>query len=63
MTMEEQKQAAVRFEAATRILTVLVSPMAMLSRLDRNEALELAKEHSITAAELLEIYFKILKKT
>jgi hypothetical protein len=46
---------AMKAQAARMILNVLRSPIALMSRPTREEALELAKRFEVTAADLVEL--------
>lgn len=50
-------------EAVLLLLKVLKSPMSMMSKATRDQAYEAAKEHNITAHDLLEKYQEIVWKT
>ena len=46
-------------EAIVKILKVLKSPMMVMSKPNRDEALTLAEEHGITVAELITVWSNI----
>lgn len=46
-----------RREVIKRVWVVLTSPLAMMSRPDREEAMKLAREHELTVTELLEFVY------
>jgi hypothetical protein len=50
-------------EAVLFILKVLKSPMSMMSKTTSDQAFEAAKDHNISAADLLEKYKDIIWKT
>lgn len=43
-------------QAIIKILKVLKSPMMVMSKPNRDEALTLAEEHGITAKDLIEVW-------
>lgn len=43
-------------QAILKILKVLKSPMMVMSKPNRDEALTLAEEHGITAKDLIEVW-------
>ena len=53
-TKAAKNRASDKTQAARFILNVLRSPLSLMSRPTREEALELAKRFEITAADLIE---------
>lgn len=51
-----------RSEIMRRVWVVLMSPLAMMSRPDWEEAVKLAREHELTVAELLEFVYERRRK-
>lgn len=46
-------------EAMIKILKVLKSPMMVMSKPNRDEALTLAEQHGITAKDLIEVWAEL----
>ena len=49
-------------QAILKILKVLKSPMMVMSKPNRDEALTLAEEHGITAKDLIEEWTRIAER-
>ena len=55
MSTAAQNRASDKAQAARFILVVLRSPISLMTRPVREEALELAKRFEVTAADLIEL--------
>ena len=65
MTKEWREEVLSRYDrdaAILKILRVLKNPMMVMSKPNRDEALTLAEEYSITAKDLIEEWTKIAER-